>query len=251
MNYNKITLLFFFLIVGCVTYPIDIKKSKIEIKSTNFSNKGFTLIYNDKHFNNKLINSKIENRSLKIFQKNLKKNTKVKITNLLNSKTIIAEVGKKTKYPLFFNSVISERIAKELEINENEPYIEIIEIINNSAFVAKTAKIFDEEKNVSTKVPIDDIKIKDLSSTNKLEPKKIVSKFNYTIKIGDFYFEKSAKQMKKRILSETTIKNVNIIKISNTNFRVFLGPYNNLNSLKKSFNAISILEFDNIEIIKK
>ena len=32
-----------------------------------------------------------------IFQRNLKKNTQVKITNILNNKSLIAKVGKKTK----------------------------------------------------------------------------------------------------------------------------------------------------------
>ena len=76
-------------------------------------------------------------------------------------------------------------------------------------------------------------------------------KFKYIIKIGDFYFEKSAKLMKSRMLAETTIEKINIDKLSGNKFRVFIGPYDNLNSLKKSFNAISILEFDSIEIIKK
>ena len=57
--------------------------------------------------------------------------------------------------------------------------------------------------------------------------------------------------MKLRISNETTIKKININKLSSTKFRVFIGPYDNLISLKKSFNAINILEFDNIEIIKK
>ena len=57
--------------------------------------------------------------------------------------------------------------------------------------------------------------------------------------------------MKSRISSETPIKDVNIIKLSSTSFRVFLGPFKDLNSLKKSFNAINILEFDSIEILKK
>ena len=49
------------------------------------------------------------------------------------------------------------------------------------------------------------------------------------------------------------IKSVNVYikKLSDTNFRVFLGPYIDLNSLKNSFNAIIVLQFDNIEIIKK
>ena len=57
--------------------------------------------------------------------------------------------------------------------------------------------------------------------------------------------------MKSRISTETTIEEINIEKFSDTKFRVFIGPYANLNSLKKSFNAINVLEFDSIEIIKK
>ena len=51
--------------------------------------------------------------------------------------------------------------------------------------------------------------------------------------------------------SETSIKIVEINKLSSTNFRVFIGPFSDLNSLKNSFNAINVLEFESIEIIKK
>ena len=57
--------------------------------------------------------------------------------------------------------------------------------------------------------------------------------------------------MKTRVLTETSIKKVSINKLSKNKFRVYLGPFNNLNSLKKSFNAINVLQFDTIEIIKK
>ena len=33
-------------------------------------------------------------------------------------------------------------------------------------------------------------------------------------------------------------------------YRVYLGPFYNINTLQKSFNDINILEFENIEIIK-
>jgi len=250
MNYRYLLIILFFFQFACTNYPIDLPKKKIEVIKNFYTNKGFTLVFSNDLYKNKTISSKLENRSLIIFQKNLKKNTKVKVTNLINSKTIIAKVGKKTKYPTFFNSVISERIAKELEIDEKEPYIEISEIVNNSSFVAKKAKIFEEEKNVATKAPIEDIKIKDLSSKKEKKKKTIERNFKYIIKIGDFYFIDSAKLMKKRILSETKETDIYIKKISSTKFRVFTGPFDNLNSLKKSFNAISILEFDSIEIIK-
>ena len=251
MNFRYLLIILFFFQFACTNYPIELPKKKIEVSKNFFTNKGFTLVYNNELYKNKSVNTKLDERSLIIFQRNLKKNTKVKVTNLINSKTVIATVGKKTKYPSFFNSVVSTRIAKEIEINENEPYIEISEIVNNSSFVAKTAKIFEEEKNVATKAPIDDIKIKDLSSKKKKKEKPKKRNFKYIVKIGDFYFIDSAKVMKKRILSETSENNIYIKKISSTKFRVFTGPFDNLNSLKKSFNAISILEFDSIEIIKK
>ena len=46
------------------------------------------------------------------------------------------------------------------------------------------------------------------------------------------------------------IKDAKIKKINEKKYRVYAGPFNNINSLQKSFNDISILEFENIEIIK-
>ena len=248
---NKIlTFLLFIILNSCVTTSVEKKDSSATLKSY-FLNKGFTLVYNEELYKEKLVKGKIEDRSLTIFQKNLKKNTKVKITNLINSKYIIAKVGKKVEYPYFYNSVISRRISKNLEIDELEPYVEIKELLEGSSFIAKKAKTFDEEKTVASKAPIDDIQIKNLCNNEKKKPEVNTKKFSYIIKIADFYFEKSADQMKTRVLTETSIKKVNINKLSKNKFSVYLGPFNNLNSLKKSFNAINVLQFDTIEIIKK
>ena len=250
MPYKILTFLLFIILNSCVTVPVEKKDISATSKSF-FVSKGFTLVYNESLYKEKLLKEKIENRSLTIFQKNLKKNTKVKITNLINSKYIIANVGKKVKYPYFYNSVISRRISEELELDILEPYIEIKEIIEGSSFIAKKAKTYDEEKNVAEKAPVEQIQIKELSDTSKKEIEINKKKFSYVIKIADFYFEKSADQMKSRISNETSIKDVSINKLSPTKFRVFLGPFEDLNSLKKSFNAINILEFDSIEILKK
>ena len=245
-----LTFLLFIILNSCVTPSVEKKESSTTPKSF-FISKGFTLVYNENLYKEKLLKGKIEDRSLTIFQKNLKKNTKVKITNLINSKYIIVNVGKKIEYPYFYNSVISRRISEELELDILEPYIEIKEIIQGSSFIAKKAKTYDEEKNVAEKAPVEQIQIKELSDTSKKEIEINKKKFSYVIKIADFYFEKSADQMKSRISNETSIKDVSINKLSPTKFRVFLGPFEDLNSLKKSFNAINILEFDSIEILKK
>ena len=250
MRYKTIILFTLFFLTSCVNQPIIDESFSIK-KTSFFSNKGFALIYRDELFKKKIVKGKLDDRSLFIFQKNLKKDAPVKITNLHNSKYILAKVGKKTKYPNFYNSVISKRISDELELNELNPYIEIKEITHGSSFIAKKAKTYEEEKKVAEKAPVDQIQIKNLGNNVKKDKKIKKEKFNYAIKIADFYFEKSAKEMKSRITTETGIDNISIEKLSNTKFRVFVGPYTNLNSLKKSFNAINVLEFDSIEIIKK
>ncbi len=81
--------------------------------------------------------------------------------------------------------------------------------------------------------------------------KKIKEKtFSYSIKVADFYYKKSANLMIDRIKSETTLKNIKLIELSKTNFRVLLGPYNDINSLKDSFEQMNLLNFENLEILK-
>ena len=111
--------------------------------------------------------------------------------------------------------------------------------------------MYDEEKEVADKAPVDGISISDLSKNKKkIKKSKKIDNFNYIIKLADFYYENSAKMMQKRIKDELNLNNSRIIKISNTNYRVYFGPYDNLKSLKKAFDDINPLNFENIEIIK-
>ena len=250
MNYKNFLLVInFFFITNCTTANFSTVKENTNLQNV-FSNKGFTLIYNEDDYNNGLISKKIDERSLDIFQKNLKIFTTVKITNMLNNKSLIAKVGKSSNYPSFNNSVISIRIANELDLNIDEPYIQILEISENSMFVAKKAKTFDEEKNVAKKAPVENIDINDLNKINKNHNETIKEKFSYLIKIADFFYDNTAQLMVNRIINETEIRNPRVKKIDKEKYRVFLGPFNNINSLQKSYNDIGILKFENIEIIR-
>ena len=259
MNYkNFLYILIFLFLNNCsidnVSKNIDnISKNQVTYDfDKKFTNKGFALIYNEQLLKDRLIQKKMDHRSLLIFQKNLKKNTTVKITNILNNKTLITNVGHNSEYPAFNNSVISSRIASILDLDPNEPYIEIISIPKNSMFIAKSSKTFDEEKQVATKAPVEIISINDINNkkTKKNIKVKRNKKFSYTIKIADFYFNKTALLMTKRIKNETNVKNPKIQRLSDIKYRVYLGPFNDINSLQNSFNDINIFEFENIEIIK-
>jgi hypothetical protein len=250
MRYNiHLSILIFLFITNCTNINLKNNKPNLILRD-NFSNKGFALIYNEDLYIKNVVSKKIDERSLTIFQKNLKKNTQVKITNILNNKSLIAYVGKKSDYPDFNNSVISIRIATLLDIDIDQPYIEIIEIMGNSLFVANKAKTYEVEKRVANKVPVNSISINDLNEI-KIDKKKTTNKdYSYIIKIADFYYKDTASMLIKRIINETKIKNARIKKISINKYRVYLGPFDNINSLQKSFNDINILEFDNIEFIK-
>ncbi len=251
MNFKIIFVFFFITLLSCAEQSKKIYTKKI----VNYTNKGFALVYDDKLLKKKFINKKLNDRSLIIFNNALELETPVRITNLLNGKYLVAKVGIDANYPFFYNSVISKRIANDLEIDLKEPYIEIKTLNQNNSFIISKAKTFDEEKKVANKVPVEGVEIKNISlSTDKNKNKKIKSKsdtsFNYIIRIADFYFEDSAITLKKRLKNEYNISNVKIKKMSKNSYRVYKGPFNDLDSIKRDYSDIIKLNFENIEIIK-
>ncbi len=53
-----------------------------------------------------------------------------------------------------------------------------------------------------------------------------------------------------RIISETSLKNSKIHQLSKTKFRVIIGPFNDIKTLKESFEKMKSLNFENLEILK-
>ncbi len=247
MNFKLILLIIISLtLLSCEqTSKIKSKSPNIEL-AKKYRNSGFALIYEDKIKDIKYL----ESRSLNIYHKSLKKRSVVKITNPKNGKYLIAEVkSNKIKFSNFYNSVLSLRIAEELELNFEEPFVELVLIPKNSTFVAKKAKMFEEEKTVAEKAPVDGIEINDLNLTKSKKKKIKNSIFSYSIKVADFYYKDTAEIMIDRIKNEASLKNLTIIKLSETKYRVLIGPFNDIKSLKSSFEKMNTLNFENLEIL--
>jgi len=248
MNYRLfITLLLSFLLLGCVE-KADTKFKKTQADFENrYKNSGFALIYNSDLKDIK----KIEPRSLNIYHKSLKKKSLVKIINPENNKYLIAEVkSNRIKFSNFYNSILSLRIAEELELNLDEPFIELVSITKDSTFIAKKAKMFDEERSVAEKAPVDGIQINDLNVINVKKKTNNSKNFSYSIKVADFYYKDTAEMMTNKIKSEILINNINIIKLSETKYRVLIGPFSDIKSLKNTFENMNLLNFENLEILK-
>ena len=245
MNYKFLLILLSFFLIGCIQVPKQLDKTEIKLEK-KYANSGFALIFDESLDKIK----KLDDRSLMIYHKSLKRKSTVKITNPKNGKSLIAEVkSNNQKFSDFYNSVISKRIAEDLDLDFNEPLLEITLVSRNSAFIAKKSKTFEEEKKVAEKAPVDGIQIKDLNSTPKKKKKNKKLKFSYSIKLADFYYKSSAKTMISRIKNETNIKNSRIQQLSKTKFRVLIGPFNDIKSLKESYEKLRPMNFENLEIL--
>lgn len=246
MNFSIIRFIILCLFLfSCEISTNSVNKLDIKI-GKKYNNSGFALIYNDK-----LSVKELESRSLDIYHKSLKKNSIVKITNPVNKKYLIAKVkSNKIKFSNFYNSIISSRIVNDLELDIVEPFVEIVLISKDSTFVAKKAKMFDEERSVAHKAPVNGIQINDLNI--KESPKKSTKnkKFSYLIKVADFYYKDTALMMRERIKDEISLNNIKVIKLSKNKFRVLIGPFNDIKSLKNSFEKLSFFNFENLEILK-
>ena len=110
--------------------------------------------------------------------------------------------------------------------------------------------MFDEERSVAHKAPVNGIQINDLNI--KESPKKSTKnkKFSYLIKVADFYYKDTALMMRERIKDEISLNNIKVIKLSKNKFRVLIGPFNDIKSLKNSFEKLSFFNFENLEILK-
>jgi len=238
-------LLIFFLISSCVN---TVQKDKsIIYKKELYRSLGFALIYSDESFTNKVINKKMKSNEFGIIHAFLKRNTLVKIINPLNSKFVIGKVINNAIYPEVFNIVITKPISKVLNLDYENPYVEVIQLKKNKKFIAKEANIFDEEKNVAEKVPVNEIKIDDLSK-EKIKTLNKSKKSRYTLLISDFYYEVSAKKLKKNLIKTTKSKKFFVKKINDKQYRLLVGPFNNFNALKGIYISLNNLGFEDLDI---
>ena len=249
MKFNLSYIYIFVFLFSCTQDMKIIKKhSKVKVREPTYSSKGFALIYEDSIFERKIVNKKLNNDQNYVLHSFLKNNTLVSISNPFNSKSLTAKVRKTYKYPSIYNIVITKKMADNLDLDINNPYVEVLTIKKNDKFIAKKASIFEEEKNVANKAPVTSININDLSvSTPKIEVKK--KKPTYIINIAEFYFLESAEAVKNRFEKKVNLENIKIKKISKNKFKVYFGPYASFNSMKETYFSLNELGFEDLDII--
>ena len=236
-------LIIFFLILSC-----DTQLSTVNLKQP-YTAKGFAYIYNDSDFKNKIIKGKLNNEILQISHQNLKTGTLIKISNPKNKESIVLKNVKRIRYPDFYKILITESVAKKLNLNSELPILEIMEIRKNKSFVAKKAKIFNEEKKIPSKAPVASVQISNISKDKVKDTKKKLDKIY--IHIATFYSKNTANVLKERIVKELINfdgNKIKIRKINNKETQVISGPYTSVNLLKNDYIMIKSFGFEELDI---
>ena len=211
-----------------------------------YTSSGFALIYNEDDFNQKTISSKLEESELEIAHNVIKKNSIVKITNPENKKSIELKVSKKINYPSFFKIIMTQKVANELGLDKNIPFVDIQEKVKNKSFVAKKAVTFSEEKIVSNKAPVTKVKIDNISTKKNV---KIIKIKKYLIIVGNFYSKESAQNLRDTLEDKHVKKgSLNVERIAKNKFRLSSGPYSSINALKKRYFELNKYGFEDLDI---
>ena len=213
-----------------------------------YSSKGFALVYNEQDYKNKIVSKKLNTDKIEASHSKIRRNSIILITNPVNNKSVTLKVSNKSKYPDFYNVLITDKLSKKLELDPDLPFVEIEERVKNKSFIAKKAVTFSEEKNVLTKVPVTKVKINNISKSNNNNFK---SKNKYSIIIGNFYSKKWATGLIDILVNENIKKDVFIVKkLSKNNYQLSAGPYTSINTLKNDYFKLNKYGFDNLDIEK-
>ena len=241
-------LIVFIFIISC-SIP-EYHKTKVNKQLVLSS--GFAYIYSEKDYQDKIINKKFNIYELEVGHPSLKKGSTIKVINPENRKFIILKNTKNVKYPEFYKILITEYVADILDLDKENPFVEIQEIRKNKSFVAAKAKTHVEERRIYSKAPIEKVQIKSLSPKKK--SKKIKSNFRFSILIGQFYNIQTAKNLKKKISEELTefdATRLSIISVEKNKIMLLSGVYNSINLLKNDYMLLKNFGFEELDILKK
>ena len=244
-----ITLTSIVLLYSCADYKTQQTREGIE-KNYYFS-KGFALVYNEDLYYQKVVNKKFSDEKYGAMHNLLKVNTSVKIINPSNSKFLNIKISKKANYPKIFNIVLSRSAAFALELDMENPYVEVFETKKNKTFVAKESNTFEEEKNVAGTVSTNEIKMSDITINKSETKKKSDEKNNFILVISDFYYEDTANNLMEELIKKTKLNNIAVNKINDKKYRLFAGPFKNFNALKTTYISLNKLGFESLNVYRK
>ncbi len=217
---------------------------------TPYYSKGFALIYNENDVLNKTVSKKLDSNFLQLGHHKLRAGSLIKIMNSKSKESLILKNSKRLQYPEFYKILITEAVAEELKLDKDFPFVEIFEVKKNKSFVAAQTKIYKEEKKIHSNAPVETVKIDNISKNKKKKKTKITTD-NIYIVIGEFYSEKTALFLKKRItevLENFDSKKLRIKTKKTNKITLISGPYKSINLMKNDYIQLKNYGFEELDL---
>ena len=224
----------------------DYSKSSL---TKSYNSKGFAYIYNEQDYIDKIIKKKFDQNTPQIAHNSLRPGSLIKIINIKTKDSIVLKNSKRLQYPDFYKILITESVAKKINLRIDLPLVEVIEIKKNKSFVAKKSKIFKEEETIPNNAPVETVTINNISKNKKIKTKE--SKDKFYIIIAKFYSKDSASLLRKRITKELSNFDNRKLYIRSKKLKeitLLSGPYTSINLMKNDYIQLKKFGFEELEI---
>ena len=224
-------------------YPYDYKKyEEIGLARLETSLKNGSKTKNGEYYHNDTLTG--AHRSLPL-------PSIIEVTNLNNGKSALVRVNHREAFSSIKVVNLSEAVFKKLDMNQNGDLVKISLIDSNESFVLSEAYTYDEEKKI-VEAPVSSVvvieKDKNVSSANdtNIKDKSLYNKI--FINIASFAFKESAQKIK-RDLSSYDVRIFESQNLSgNTEYRVLIGPYSDVESLLIDLNDDTFKKYEDLSI---
>ena len=224
-------------------YPYDYKKfEEIGLAQLETSLKNGSKTKNGEYYHNDTLSG--AHRSLPL-------PSIIEVTNLNNGKSALVRVNHREAFSSIKVVNLSEAVFKKLDMNQNGDLVKISLIDSNESFVLSEAYTYDEEKKI-VEAPVSSVvvieKDKNVSSANdtNIKDKSLYNKI--FINIASFSFKESAQKIK-RDLSSYDVRIFESQNLSgNTEYRVLIGPYSDVESLLIDLNDDTFKKYEDLSI---
>ena len=224
-------------------YPYDYKKfEEIGLAQLETSLKNGSKTKNGEYYHNDTLSG--AHRSLPL-------PSIIEVTNLNNGKSALVRVNHREAFSSIKVVNLSEAVFKKLDMNRNGDLVKISLIDSNESFVLSEAYTYDEEKKiveapVSSVVVIEKDKNESSAYDTNIKDKSLYNKI--FINIASFAFKESAQKIK-RDLSSYDVRIFESQNLSgNTEYRVLIGPYSDVESLLIDLNDDTFKKYEDLSI---
>ena len=224
-------------------YPYDYKKfEEIGLAQLETSLKNGSKTKNGEYYHNDTLTG--AHRSLPL-------PSIIEVTNLNNGKSALVRVNHREAFSSIKVVNLSEAVFKKLDMNQNGDLVKISLIDSNESFVLSEAYTYDEEKKiveapVSSVVVIEKDKNESSANDTNIKDKSLYNKI--FINIASFAFKESAQKIK-RDLSSYDVRIFESQNLSgNTEYRVLIGPYSDVESLLIDLNDDTFKKYEDLSI---